>query len=598
MLAQSLRRAVGGILLAGLVLCAFDSVGAQNPAYTFTAPNANVAPSGFGTGTVVFDNSIGMATQGFSFAVCHDPLIASVANATVGVDMLTINAGGPADFAQVDTPPGGVTIGLVVDLLGVEMIPPANNWQVLDVEYFGLGPVGSLSVTQICSLGAPPVQPAVVVNGGQITPTGVNGLLEILPPAAVTYSIDAPNLAFPNDSVVTFVNLTSSLDVEQFTFGLEYDSSQLTLQGVSPAGVLAATNGGAGPDFLAVNLFPGGGIGATVQCEITQTGVSDFIPTGLDQQILALDFDVSFAAGPPCSIAEIGFTDTLGMPQVPLSAVTPAGLVNAAGITGGVEIGVPPPAPPTGGITLAADILSVSPGDPAAVRVTLDTDTEIEAISFGIAFDATDVALSSVDQGVTLATLRCGLGPEFYSADEFGFPNSGVTIAAVFAISPPLLGRSLSPGSDQEIVVLNFVTNPAPSTAGSPLTFTDTLGNPPVSVEVTVDGQAVTPNLLDGAVQLGPSTGNFVRGDCNLDSNIDLADAIFLLGALFPGPGGPQVPLCDDGCDGNDDGAINLADAITILGALFGMTAPLPAPDVCGPDPTLDGLGCLSSPCP
>lgn len=109
--------------------------------------------------------------------------------------------------------------------------------------------------------------------------------------------------------------------------------------------------------------------------------------------------------------------------------------------------------------------------------------------------------------------------------------------------------------------------------------------------------------LLAGAylAALGRSTmptEQFIRGNCNgLDAGVNIADAVYLLGALFPGGGSPNVLNCRDACDANDDGGINIADAVSLLGSLFGSPAvPLPAPNAsqgCGADPTTgDTLDC------
>lgn len=97
------------------------------------------------------------------------------------------------------------------------------------------------------------------------------------------------------------------------------------------------------------------------------------------------------------------------------------------------------------------------------------------------------------------------------------------------------------------------------------------------------------------------STPNLVRGDCNVDGSTNIADAVALLGHLFPPAGTPGVVLeCRDACDANDDGTLNISDAVVLLSALFGMPpTPLPAPTLCGIDPTADGLDCGSfSACP
>ncbi|MFN0057200.1 MAG: FG-GAP-like repeat-containing protein [Planctomycetota bacterium] len=88
----------------------------------------------------------------------------------------------------------------------------------------------------------------------------------------------------------------------------------------------------------------------------------------------------------------------------------------------------------------------------------------------------------------------------------------------------------------------------------------------------------------------------FDRGDCNLDSGFNIADAIFLLNVLF---GGGTPPGCADACDTNDDGLLDVADPVALLGTLFSAAGPLPSPyTVCGEDPTPDVIDCLAPICP
>jgi hypothetical protein len=91
----------------------------------------------------------------------------------------------------------------------------------------------------------------------------------------------------------------------------------------------------------------------------------------------------------------------------------------------------------------------------------------------------------------------------------------------------------------------------------------------------------------------------FIRGECNGDTMVDIADAIFLLAYLFPSGPPPALP-CVDACDANDDASLNIADAVALLAALFGApTIPLPPPSVCGVDPIPDALDCGNAPaCP
>jgi hypothetical protein len=82
----------------------------------------------------------------------------------------------------------------------------------------------------------------------------------------------------------------------------------------------------------------------------------------------------------------------------------------------------------------------------------------------------------------------------------------------------------------------------------------------------------------------------FIRGNANGNGGTDLSDGIWTLNFLFRG--GPAPP-CPDGADANDDGDVDLSDVIFTLNYLFrgGPEPPAPGPDVCGPDPTADGLG-------
>ena len=88
----------------------------------------------------------------------------------------------------------------------------------------------------------------------------------------------------------------------------------------------------------------------------------------------------------------------------------------------------------------------------------------------------------------------------------------------------------------------------------------------------------------------------FIRGDANGDGEVDIGDAITILGYLFAGNPEPQ---CLDAADANDDASLDIGDAIAILGLLFGDAGALPPPyPSCGFDPTVPGeaLGCVSYP--
>jgi hypothetical protein len=96
----------------------------------------------------------------------------------------------------------------------------------------------------------------------------------------------------------------------------------------------------------------------------------------------------------------------------------------------------------------------------------------------------------------------------------------------------------------------------------------------------------------------GPRPVEFSRGEVDQNRRLELTDAVQVLGFLFLGQIG-RVPECLDAADADDNGRLELTDGIRILGFLFlGNAPPQPPFDPpgprCGPDPTVDMLGCLS----
>lgn len=87
------------------------------------------------------------------------------------------------------------------------------------------------------------------------------------------------------------------------------------------------------------------------------------------------------------------------------------------------------------------------------------------------------------------------------------------------------------------------------------------------------------------------SVQRFIRGDTNLDTEINLEDAVNMLGFLFKGS---TPPTCLDAVDANDDGALDVADPIYVIGYLFVPGKPSPPPPFpeAGVDPTPDAIGC------
>ena len=81
--------------------------------------------------------------------------------------------------------------------------------------------------------------------------------------------------------------------------------------------------------------------------------------------------------------------------------------------------------------------------------------------------------------------------------------------------------------------------------------------------------------------------GGFRRGDADDNGQVQLTDAVNILGFLFQGT---AIPTCMEAADADNNDQVQLTDAVRILGFLFqGSAAPVdPGPVACGPDPDGD----------
>jgi hypothetical protein len=88
---------------------------------------------------------------------------------------------------------------------------------------------------------------------------------------------------------------------------------------------------------------------------------------------------------------------------------------------------------------------------------------------------------------------------------------------------------------------------------------------------------------------------HFRRGDADTDGVVGPADGNFVMNYLN---GFGPAPACPDAADANDDGQINLSDGVLLLsfGSVIGVALPPPGTEVCGPDPTPDGLSSFGYP--
>ncbi|MEM7166232.1 MAG: hypothetical protein AAF581_12250 [Planctomycetota bacterium] len=249
--------------------------------------------------------------------------------------------------------------------------------------------------------------------------------------------------------------------------------------------------------------------------------------------------------------------------------------------------------------TMMADTVIVDVGFDAVIPITLDSVTgtlgapdNLTSWSYGICHDDTLASIVDVVHG-TDALAANPLGPPGFSSINTTF-GGGFALAIII----DLFGNFfLSPGTDLEISVATY-NRTAPGQV--PLAFCGTIGNPAVEVLVVNQaGVSAIPQTVDGLLDemvVVPPT-EFIRGDANQDSVLNITDVIFLALWLFgAGPAGD----CESAADVNDNGALDpLEDVLGLVQYLF-QAGPAPAAPfpTCGPDGNMDTLTCDMTSCP
>ena len=144
--------------------------------------------------------------SGWQFGVCHDGAELAVIDAVLGATAETVNGGGnPGFFGIVTDPAGGdgVTMGAIVDLMGVNNLPVGTDQEVLDITYELIGdpvledpdlmddvvPPIEADIEFCDNLGEPAVVTAIIISGTDVTPIADNGIITIVPPPTCDFEL-------------------------------------------------------------------------------------------------------------------------------------------------------------------------------------------------------------------------------------------------------------------------------------------------------------------------------------------------------------------------------------------------------------------------
>jgi hypothetical protein len=345
------------------------------------------------------------------------------------------------------------------------------------------------------------------------------------------------------------------------------------------------------PDFDSSTLFDDGW---TIGVVYSFTGATSLeFPVPLE--VLNVDYETNagnLAGSTGSTVTSLSWSDDLGSPPVENVVV-----VGGASLVPFVEDGsitLEPQFVPAAEYTFSAPTQTASyDGDSGEgcfnVGISIqevdnsaagaDFPNETQGFSMGLGSDASLITPSAVN--VTLP-----FSPDFAEGGVF---DNGWTLGVVYSFTG---GVALAFPEAVEVLDVDYCTV-AGGLAGSTdstttdLTWTGTLGAPPVDNVVVVAGTSVGPNLENGSITLQPQTDvPFIRGNCNGDSGVNIADGIWILNELFlSGPSG----TCAVACDANNDAKYDQADAIYVINyrLLDGPVPAAPFPD-CGPEAGAD----------
>ena len=384
-------------------------------------------------------------------------------------------------------------------------------------------------------------------------------------------------------------------DIQGWSFGGCHDGTALSLTAVVDGADTATVNDGDSPDFNQVNVFADTGFSVGVVISFIGAAV---LPAGtLGSELNVASYDLIGAAG---TTTQAEFCGTIGSPPVDILVVVAGQSFTPTTTSGTIELvsGPPPFTYLAGDYEVNYDgnsgetTLTVTPSiieDPSSPGFPSDT----QGFSMGMEHDA---ALLNVDSVAWNADI--GFDPDFEGINTS--PANGWTIGVVYSFTG---ANTLAFETATPVLNVSYSTIGSalagledPTTTG--LNWSNELGSPPVVNVVVVAGSSLEPALQDGSLtlfpQYAPPDTPFIRGNCNGDAIINIADGIWILNDLFQN--GP-ASTCTAACDVNSDGMMDTGDAIYIISFRL-LSGPVPSAPFPGCD-IEEGADCeVVSTCP
>lgn len=223
----------------------------------------------------------------------------------------------------------------------------------------------------------------------------------------------------------------------------------------------------------------------------------------------------------------------------------------------------------------------------------------VEGVTISLRANPASVRLDSIDFAEAKVVKDLDEPPAWTDLYDGKRDDGYLTASLALSITPPVRTFPQLPGAPFAFLEFSIDEGAEIGTVEE-IRFRHTPGEnglPAIENEVSRQGNAQGVVSCGLSVHIVSSTVLFVRGDASRDRQLDITDAIGILGYAFSG-----VSLrCPDAGDVNDDGIVDLTDAISLLTFLFrgGAATSEPAPPfpMAGEDPTPgDTLPCESAP--
>jgi len=549
--------------------------------------------------------------------------VLSVAVDTTRMDILDVRAAGAtvdngAELIVPEILPEGFTLGVVMDFdppYNGQVIPAGTDLLIAEADLSSKLIVPCMETEEVPvvfqdGLNQPPLNNILVVGGmsiSQLEGLELNNGKVIVPGTCDTVRIVSTTGAQGATQVEVPVEVDNNQPVEGYVLCIQHPTD-ITLAEITTEGTDAAA---AGVEFEVAKIYPDGGtLGVVLDFDPPYNGQT--IPVGEHHSLAKFIYEKEL----PCSekadptedavTYDLVFVDNVfGDP--PLSNVlVEGGMSISPTLENGTVTFVPGPCVDIEWYVDGAGDLPCAEGpagacSPVSFYYTSKT-YPIQGLSMAVCFPSVlDVCdLDDSGQGIVgdkhlEGTITEGLNAEFvsFNADN---DKGELVIGILVDATPPIPINHMYPPTETPQKVINiYFWIPDDQECGTcyDITFCEPAfgaGQVPIYNRAAVFNESLSVITHDGCLCVG-GKAIFIRGDCNTDQQVDIADPAATMSYLYLGV---YDPSCLDACDANDDGMVDLADVVATLNYLFKLAPALPEPGPYPPggyDPTPDAYG-------